>query len=457
MKADMEDYQYELSQYEKQQLKRDDDSHQGPLRPPTVAVDLGTCFTKFAVATTRVASPSLEVMISREGDRSVFNGIVYDSSDGTTVSTAGRTALDRFFYYHNVNNENDSRHGDDGVTLPFTILTAEAASLPIAAAVTGKQVVTDFLTPRLAEVLDRMEIQTSKQAMRQVVTLPSAFMANTAVYQQAFAECCDAPSFVPEPVAAVWGAQFYNILPDDDDPSKDASYLVVDIGGFTTQIAVVQKNIVRYSNTLPWGGESVIEQLVHVLKQPDGAFANHHQQQPIGDARSLALLQVQARQAVTELSTQTRVTVHVPYVFADPANHHLDAIVSRPVLEQAVEQSIRDQLLDPDFLHAGDYTSPHLAVPTNLTSLWTSVLTQVLDRAGTSPTSTAAVLLVGGGARIPFAQQTLQLAWNRLAGNVHENQLKRIDPSVQSELTVLGAATLPPSFDYSVTEGLVRR
>jgi hypothetical protein len=63
---------------------------------------------------------------------------------------------------------------------------------------------------------------------------------------------------------------------------------------------------------------------------------------------------------------------------------------------------------------------------------------------------------VGGGAKLVLAQHTLQSAWTLLTGD-SAGKLKRPDPSVQSELTVLGAATIPPSFDYSFTDGLIRR
>jgi len=192
----------------------------------------------------------------------------------------------------------------------------------------------------------------------------------------------------------------------------------------------------------------MIDQMVDVLKAET--------KQPLQDARSLALLQVQARQAVAELSTKTRVALHVPYLFADLGNHHLDASVARTVLDQAVESNVRDVLIQQ--LQADDYyLSPHMPNPVDLTTLWTSVITQVLERSETLPSKIDHVLLVGGGAKSPLSHQTLHSALQRIMGSAATDKLKQPEASMQSELTVLGAATLLPSFEYSLHDGLVRR
>lgn len=460
VRADQEDYHYELQRYEREQVFRSETAAAAS-RAKTIAVDFGTCFTKLAAT-----HPTLQVVVSREGDRCTFNGVAYrdnvNSNDNDEVGApiaAGRAAQDRF-YYHTIDDSEGSSDAsgttNGAVLLPYTLLTADAAGVSSTRTVTAQQMIADTLQPRLAEVLDRMELQQSSAGdppVRSVVTLPSAFVPHPDVYERAFSFLSHAAPtpqlcLLPEPVAAVWGAQFHGIFPPGKTTRGGApasSYLVIDIGGWTTQIAVVESDVVQQSTTLPWGGESVIEQLVNLLRL--GA------EQPLRDARSLALLQVQARQAVAELATQTRVAVHVPYVFADPTRHHLETTVARAVLDQAVNAYVREQL-GRDV--AADALSPHFPTPTHLTALWTSAITQVLERAGKVPAGIDAVLVVGGGARVVLSQQSLQSAWNLLSGD-DATKLKRPDPSIQSELVVVGAATIPPSFDYSVTDGLIRR
>jgi molecular chaperone DnaK (HSP70) len=312
------------------------------------------------------------------------------------------------------------------------------------------------------------------------VTVPSSFIHDNAilpVYESAFVDCCDRippndyavlVSFVPEPVATVWGAAHHNLIATSSLSKDDAAavaYGVVDVGGYTTQVAVVQNDRVRYAATVPWGGEHIVEQCVHVLKQQaaSGEVPSFIQHQ-LNDSRSLVLLQYHARHAVMELSTQTRVAVHVPYIFANPSRHHLDTHVARSVLNQAVEDRVRDLVQERssgnDITETGwtDHVlSPHLPTPTNLTSLWTSVFTHVLEQSQQLPTNIAAVLVVGGGAKSVLVQQTIQNAWTMLTGGAPtSHNIFKMDAPVQSELTVVGAATLPPSFDYSLSDGLIR-
>jgi len=458
MNTEWEDYQWALKRYEKEQLKNSNINNHDELQS-VLAIDLGTAFGKLATRSTHPPS-GVEVVVSREGDRSFFNGVVYDHSSNThaVVQSRGRTALERFYF--------QAADRDVDVTLPFTVLTAEASGLS-SSQVTAKQVVSDVLTPALTEVMDRMDMvppvttaddddDSKKELIRKVITVPSAFLHNTnsmSVYETAFEALTggnsDSTSFVPEPVAACWGAQFQNILPDNDHkPNEDGSYLVIDIGGWTTQVAVVRRDVLVHAATVPWGGEIMVEQLVDVLK---ATVAN----EPMQDARSLALLQMQARNAASELAVKTRVAVHVPYIFDTPGHHHLDTSVARSVFDQAVQDYVRDSLVEQ--MVATDDLSPHMPPPVDLTSLWTSVLTQVLEQSATLPAAIDSVLLVGGGAKSRIAQETVGTALQMLMGSDATNKLKRPDPSVLSELTVLGAATLLPSFGYSVHDGLVRR
>jgi hypothetical protein len=453
MKEEMDEYQHALQEYERQQLKQESStrttssssSSQNLLRIATVAIDFGTSFSK--IATT---FPTLEVVVSRQGDRSVFNGIAYDTT-GEVVSL-GRAALEQYYYDFNVQTNKGA-----AVVLPYQTLAAQLRGTVLTtgtANYAATEIVSDVLAPRLQDVLEKTELTSSQSTMgiRPIVTVPSQGLTNMDVYRQAFP---DAACYIPEPVAAVWGAQFYNLL--EATMSKPSilpqHYLVVDVGGWTTQIAIVSGNVILHKDgagvttTLPLGGEHFIASLVAVLNQDS-----------LSDARSLALLQVHARQAVAELATQTRVALHVPYLFADPARHHLETSIARSILDQATQEYIRDEVV-PELLSTNkDALSPHFATPVDLQSLWMSALTQVLERADLLPTSIHGVLLVGGGAKTVLVHQSLSSAWNTLTGGLPDAApIVRPDSSLQSELTVVGAATLPPSFDYSVVNGLVRR
>ena len=156
MNTEWEDYQWALKRYEKEQLKNsnsNNSSNHDELQS-VLAIDLGTAFGKLATRSTQPPS-GVEVVVSREGDRSFFNGVVYDHSSNTNavVQSRGRTALERFYF--------QAADRDVDVTLPFTVLTAEASGLSPSSSssqVTAKQVVSDVLTPALTEVMDRMDM-----------------------------------------------------------------------------------------------------------------------------------------------------------------------------------------------------------------------------------------------------------------------------------------------------------
>ena len=447
MDTEWEDYQWALQQYERQQLKNT--TEESP-QQKAVAIDLGTVFTKLATRTATLDKPGVEVAVSREGDRAFFNGIGYDHDNGgggdTVVTCRGRSALERFYF------SKEQQQQQPPVTLPsFAILLGCAGDH--GQMVEAQKVVSDVLKPALTEVLDRLDMvpAATERPVRKIIAVPSTFVGTLSLYQTAFEGVLSShhgttssqASFVPEPVAAVWGAQFLDILPYER--KKDASTLVIDVGGWTTQVAMVRNDKVVHSTTLSWGGESVVEQVVELLLQQRPASSPT----PISDARALALVQVQARHAVAELASpsKARVHVHVPYLFANPQQHHLDAHV-------AVQDHVRQHVVE-DLVH--EELSPHLPRPTDLTSLWTSVLTQLLEQSATLPTGLDHVLLVGGGAKMPLVQSSVVAALQLLMGAQATAIFPVVDPTLRSELTVLGAATLLPSFDYSVSDGLVRR
>jgi molecular chaperone DnaK (HSP70) len=454
MDDEWEDYQWDLQQYDKQRAKAGDPALD---LSRTIAIDLGTVYTKMAKS-----HPKPEVLISREGDRAFFNGILYPESDRSNANAAqrGRAALERFYF-----ETNDQDHGDDTkkVRMPWRMLVeAGGADTSSTATDHAAKTVSDVLTPALTEALDRLDGDYQQKQLRTTVTVPVQLTHNT-VYASAFAKDNLLPNLpnhattvlLPDPVAAVWGAQHHNLLPVDKDPKHSKTFLVLDVGGYVTQLSIVQKDVVLNHLTLQWGGETPIELLVGLLAKESPS--------PVADARSLAALQTQARVAVAELAGKSRVAVHVPYLFADPNNHHLDTTISRPVLEQEIQADIRNRLVSSIIANQVDHASdgllvlsPHMPSPTDLQSLWTSAVTQLLEISQQTPMSLDHILLVGGGFKSPATVESARAALYALMGPDAVNKTVVPDSSVVSELTALGAASMLPGYEYNMESGLHR-
>jgi len=105
--------------------------------------------------------------------------------------------------------------------------------------------------------------------------------------------------------------------------------------------------------------------------------------------------------------------------------HHLETTISRGVLEQKVQQRLqhilKTELLvvrDDDSTTTATTTmfSPHVPPPTDYTSLYTSVLIQLLESTHMTPLTVKHVLLVGGGAKQPLIVSSLEQSWRTLTG-----------------------------------------
>jgi molecular chaperone DnaK (HSP70) len=316
------------------------------------------------------------------------------------------------------------------------------------------KVVTDSLAYALSEAIERLNYKNTNddEPLRKVVTYPvQQIHSMDSTYSQSFEIILSTPTItlLPDPVAAIWGAQTRNLLPTDQDTPH--TFLVIDVGGSTTQVSVVQKDIARGYLSVPWGGETFIRLLIDYLLQegqPNGGSNN----QRVTDARSLSAIQLQARAAVAELSNKMRVGVHVPYLFADPKHHHLDTTVSRTVLEHAVNNHIQHELVAS--IQDSAVLSPHLPVPTNVNSLFTSLLTQTLEYANKMPSDIHNVLLIGGASKAPMVQAAMNHALLAVMGPQGPAKLASMDQVLSTELTVLGAATMLPYWTYSVEHGL---
>ena len=448
MDDEWEDYQWELQQYE----KRIAQTAPNPNTTQSIAIDIGSLYTKLAVS-----HPVPDVILSKEGDRHFFNGVKYD---GETV-IRGRSALERYFY------DEADRGGDPAmaikegrVELPWDLLTDLSFDLD-----RTSTVLSDSLSPLWTEATERYgqsiiggNSEESKPGLRVVATIPVSQLHSSsygetfsALSKTALSSAKEHTVLLPDPVASIWGAQTRGLVPVETEaesaskPDHPPTMMVIDVGGMTTQLSVIQRDIILYASTIPIGGEDFVKQCIQLMLKESPL--------PLADARSQSALQIQARLAVAELTSKTRVDVHVPYLFPDPGNHHLDTSISRNVLDQALNAHVQDIApiiaeLDADTL------SPHMPTPTDLSSLWMSTITQVLERSHQMPTSVDHVLIVGGGSKPPAMLESLRSALFLLMGSDVSKKIVVPDTALQMELTVLGAATMLPGYDYSVESGL---
>ena len=258
MDEEWEDYQRDLQRYEKYLART------GSSKGAVVAVDVGTMFAKIAI--------NQSVVVSREGDRSVFNGLIYDDNGNDDASPVlrSRSALERFFY---------EKGGEPcPVRLPWVEMGGPclAGTVPLEGGGLERRrqqhphVVSDTISPALAETLDRV----NETLVRMVATVPAAPSGGEdAAFYNAFARALEEVGdrgtshgvvILPDPVAAVWGAQAKGMLPDDDDDDEDSSLnkgaskttataasatLVVDVGALVSQVAVVHRDVVASSAT----------------------------------------------------------------------------------------------------------------------------------------------------------------------------------------------------------------
>jgi molecular chaperone DnaK (HSP70) len=424
MEEEWEEYEWKLQQYERRHGSSVTSEESVSVR--TLAIDLGTVYTKMASSTLETKGKA-EVVVSREGDRYFFNGLIVEDDEGSAVG--GRKALERFFFPRS-----DEGGNVTTVQLPWASLLTSNPNT--------HKLVSQVIAPVLQETLERLESTDVK--MRYVITVPS-LLANSEDFRKVFTSLSSEsePTIVPDPVAAVWGAQSQGLIPMDDG-DKPNKILVVDLGGYLTQLAIVEKDRLQSSLVFPWGGETLVERAVDVLS----AQSPH----AVEDDRALSALQVQARAAVAELQTSLQVPVHVPYIFATPGDHHLDTTLSRSVLEQAVQSEISELATTDDM----GSLSPHLPTPTNLESLFLSMITELLERNNEIPQNIDHIMLVGGASRFPLVRQSLIQAVSLLMPAEEASAKLVHDAPASPELTVLGGANMLPTYNYDMDRGLVR-
>lgn len=254
--------------------------------------------------------------------------------------------------------------------------------------------------------------------------------------------------YVSEPVAILSGAEYYNLLP----PTSSASgpVLVVDVGGSKTQVSMVAGDEVLYSSSLPMGGDTYIDLLVSKLisdffgpgTENDDDSTDLSAKPKLNDPTALQRLHDASTTAVHELSNKTRSEINIPYLTMDLETRkpkHLEIGMSRKVVDAEFESWLKNKLVP--HLHQSEISSTSLSQalppPTNLSSLFSSAIMSALEQTSMTPMQLRAVLVVGGGARVPLIRSSVHESVGYLAGE--NDKLVIPDGELGEELCVLGA------------------
>ncbi|KAL3815456.1 hypothetical protein ACHAXA_008506 [Cyclostephanos tholiformis] len=274
----------------------------------------------------------------------------------------------------------------------------------------------------------------------------------------------DIAVYVPEPVAIVAGAEHYGLLPSS---AETCPVLVVDVGGTSTCVSIVSADDeVTYSAILPFGGETPIDLLVRRLAEDffgptslggndehdhdDDAMANTFTTRPkLDDPAALQRLHEASVTAIRELSNKTRTEINVPYLTMDMKTRqprHLRSDISRNVVEAAMENWVGSVLV-PRLLRQqargdeGYVLSRALPPPVDLSTLFASAIARSLEVTEQTPHALRAVILVGGGARMPLVRRSMFGSVGYLAGDTYASKrLIMPEGEMGDELGVLGAA-----------------
>ena len=271
-------------------------------------------------------------------------------------------------------------------------------------------------------------------------------------------------AFVPEPVAIVAGAEYYNLLPPKN-ASTGMLVLVIDVGGASTCLSMVggDNTEILHSTLLPFGGDTFIDMLVSHLV---GGFYNKNDSENassetttlsskpnLNDPTALQRLYEASTTAIHELSNKTRSEINIPYLTMDLQTRqpkHLEVGMARNVVDAEVETWVQNKLV-PYLQHSDTHPttlSQALPPPTNLSTLFSSAIMSSLEQTSHTPHMLRAILLVGGGARIPLVRSAIEEGVGHLAGDAYANgsgggEGKRLimpEGEMGEELGVLGAA-----------------
>lgn len=428
MDDEWDDYQWHLSQYEKQHGVVLNKEAQTKWPGGTLAVDVGSMHLVFAHKA--LQAKAAEVVVTREGARYSFSGIQQKQDNEEDDVLLGQRAYEQYF-------ELPPQQHDASIVcnvqLPFRMLQSDNPEK-------AKTAVSTVVQSALKDVLDKT--QTQLDQVRPIVTLSPDLQESHQVFDSALGDTASPPTYIPEPVAAIWGAQQVKLIPQ----AVETPIVVVDVGGHVTSLSVVQKNVVLQTmQLLKFGGETFVQEILqHVLEEmPSLAH----------DLYALPRIYQAAQAAAAEFNVHTRATINIPYIGMDLTTRepqHVDMELSRQVLEQAIQNHVHNVLVP----NASQHLSPHMPPPTDLSTLWTSLLTQLLEETHLTPMNVSHILVVGGGAKQSLVVSSLQSSWTSLTGNLDAMEIPQI--GVRSELVAMGAASLLPNYHYDAHHGLVR-
>ncbi len=246
-------------------------------------------------------------------------------------------------------------------------------------------------------------------------------------------------TFVPEPVSAVKGATYKNLLPKSPGP-----VLVIDVGASATSLCIVdgQKQSVEYYSRLDgFGGETLVETVMDYLSR--SFFGTKHAE--VSDTMAVQRLYDASKEAIMEFSSGSkknmgRVQINIPYLSVDEKMQprHLDEGLSEKVLE--AEFNDMAKAIGMDYASKQNMLSQINQNPSDMSSLFSSMIMAILERSNQNPFSLNSVLVVGGGCRSPILQNAIKAAVGNLAGDqfVQEKVIIPRDELIE-ELVVIGA------------------
>ena len=425
MDEEWEEYQWELQQYEKAH-RQDFVAKNAKYPDGTLAVDVGTMFLK-------LAHNGNGLLATREGSRSTFAGLVRTSDDGSGDGNVllGQQALEKYWEvapFHPERVDMARKSYDNSSTTLLKVIT-----------------------PAIQDALDRANLHQSK--MRSVVTVPASAVANLQDPRNPWNSVTvhdtwkDA-EWIPEPVASVWGAQVQGDLPLHD---LKKPVLVIDMGAYTTSLSIVEKDVVQASVTVEFGAQVYVDAVCdYVVESQEGLSTVKN------DGMAWQRLVQAAQDAVQELNTKSDAQLNVPYIGMDMTTRkpiHLEMRIPRKVIETKVaDEIVTTMILKHEDGTSESILSPHVpVVPHNMSSLWMSLMTQLLTGLNQQPQDLGHVLVVGGGAKHAKVEASIKECFEFF-------QTKVVLPalSTRSELVVLGASSILPQYEYNLDEGLIR-
>mmetsp|Transcript_18045 Transcript_18045/g.41401 ORF Transcript_18045/g.41401 Transcript_18045/m.41401 type:complete len:542 (-) Transcript_18045:544-2169(-) len=440
MDEEWDDYLWELKRYERARAQAEADA------TVTIGVDLGTFYLKLS----HMDKNKPQLIETAQGDRFRFNGILVQGDE----VVMGKSALEKFYYKKNDGAGEQYPGGTNDVLLPYKELQNESHDDATA-------LVQKVFVPAVAEAIEKVvsdggggDSSDEKKILRTVLTLPPVLYNKhgDGLFRKNYHDDSHHTITVPEPVAAIWGAQALNLIPTPEsrEENSTSSTMVIDVGGLASTISLVRDDKVVASVSLDGiGGESLVQQLVDRILSEIGDDSMNN------DPMSLTMIETSARSSVMELMNKTQSKIHIPFLFMGrkPDNPHLDTTISRVVLEQAVQDSW-GTLIIPNLVEE-NVLSSSLPIPKDATSLFTSAVTKVLEESNEIPSNIEQILLIGGGSRHKVFEDACTESVTALIGPAN-SQSKLVIPetSLRAELTALGASSLLPNFDYDYDKGL---